>query len=70
MAKTKKADDKIAQNQIMFDFVTEEVKVVVKKENSKTSRKSIKQNHIKKHRKINKILKGAILHVNRRNKKR
>ena len=43
MAKTKKADDKIAQNQIMFDFVTEEVKVVVKKENSKISRKSIKQ---------------------------
>ena len=69
MARSKKADDKIAQNQIMFDFVTEEIKVV-KKGNVKTSRKNIKQNHIKKHRKINKILKGAILYVNRRNKKR
>ena len=69
MAKVRKAEDRIATNQIMFDFDTNEVKVV-KKEAVKQNRKCIKHNHIKKHRKVKKILKGAILYVNRRNQKR
>ena len=67
MAKTKRAENKIVTNQIMFDFETNEVEVV-RKDNNKT--KSIKHNHIKKHRKVKKILKGVILNVNRRNQKR
>ena len=69
MAKVRKAEDKIAKNQIMFDFETNEVKVV-RKDSVKTIKKCIKHNHIKKHRKVKKILKGAILYVNRRNQKR
>ncbi len=67
MAKRKTAEDKIATNQIMFDFENNEVKVV-KNKNEKF--KSIKFNHIKKHRKVKKILKGAILYVDRSNKER
>lgn len=66
MAKIKKAEDKIVTNQIMFDFEINDVKVVGKENKIKC----IKHNHIKKHRKVKKMLKGAILYVNRRNQKR